>query len=120
MTEQTTISMLNCENSIYTAASTFEEKGGWISDPQFMEQMGSSYLLAHGLGHPVADAHTRIIVPQQGDYHLYVRTRNWISCWSEKPSPGIFRILLDGHPLDATFGDVRGGNGAGSRAEPYS
>lgn len=109
MTEQTTISMLNCENSIYTAASTFEEKGGWISDPQFMEQMGSSYLLAHGLGHPVADAHTRIIVPQQGDYHLYVRTRNWISCWSEKPSPGIFRILLDGHPLDTTFGDVREG-----------
>lgn len=108
MIDQTTISMLNCKNSIYTAASTFEEKGGWISDPQFMEQMGSSYLLAHGLGQPVADAHTRIIVPQQGDYHLYVRTRNWISCWSEKPSPGIFRILLDGHPLDGTFGDGAG------------
>lgn len=108
MIDQTTISMLNCKNSIYTAASTFEEKGGWISDPQFMEQMGSSYLLAHGLGQPVADAHTRIIVPQQGDYHLYVRTRNWISCWSEKSSPGIFRILLDGHPLDGTFGDGAG------------
>ena len=108
MTEQTAISMLNCENSIYASASTFEEKGGWISDPQFMEQMGSSYLLAHGLGRPVADAHTRIIVPQQDAYHLYVRTRNWISCWSEKPSPGIFRILVDGCPLDTTFGDGPG------------
>lgn len=105
MTESTTVSSLTCENSIFAAASTFEEKGGWISDPQFMEQMGSSQLLAHGLGHPVADARTRIEVPQQGCYHLYVRTRNWTAYWSEKPTPGIFRVGVDGRLLEPLFGN---------------
>ncbi len=36
----------------------FKEKGGWLVDPQFVEQMGSPYLLAHGLGKAVNDAKT--------------------------------------------------------------
>lgn len=43
---------MNTDNSVYVAASTFEDKGGWIADPQFMEQMGSSYLIAHGSDSP--------------------------------------------------------------------
>ena len=96
---------MNTDNSVYVAASTFEEKGGWTADPQFMEQMGSSYLLAHGLGQPVNDARTRFTVPQDGTYHLYVRTRNWTACWSDKPTPGVFRIRIDDREIATPFGD---------------
>ena len=37
---------------------SFTEKGGWCVDQQFMDQMGSPYLIAHGMGVPVADAST--------------------------------------------------------------
>ena len=30
----------------------FAERGGWSVDSQFIDEMGSSYLLAHGLGKP--------------------------------------------------------------------
>ena len=40
--------VLDCEQ--------FAERGGWSVDSQFIDEMGSSYLLAHGLGKPVADA----------------------------------------------------------------
>ena len=29
---------------------SFQQKGGWVVDQQFMDQMGSPYLLAHGMG----------------------------------------------------------------------
>lgn len=34
----------------------FAERGGWVLDQQFMDQMGSPFLMAHGMGKPVADA----------------------------------------------------------------
>ena len=96
---------MNTDNSVYVAASTFEDKGGWIADPQFMEQMGSSYLIAHGLGQPVNDARTRFTVPQDGAYNLFVRTRNWTAYWSDKPTPGVFRIRIDDRQAEPLFGD---------------
>ena len=39
-------------------AEMFADLGGWDLDQQSMEQMGSPYLLAHGLGVPVKDATT--------------------------------------------------------------
>lgn len=96
---------MNTDNSVYVAASTFEDKGGWIADPQFMEQMGSSYLIAHGLGQPVNDARTRFTVPQDGTYNLFVRTRNWTAYWSDKPTPGVFRIRIDDRQAEPLFGD---------------
>lgn len=96
---------MNTDNSVYVAASTFEDKGGWIADPQFMEQMGSSYLIAHGLGQPVDDARTRFTVPQDGTYNLFVRTRNWTAYWSDKPTPGVFRIRIDDRQAEPLFGD---------------
>lgn len=96
---------MNTDNSVYVAASTFEDKGGWIADPQFMEQMGSSYLIAHGLGKPVSDARTRFTVPQDGTYNLFVRTRNWTAYWSDKPTPGVFRIRIDDRQAEPLFGD---------------
>ena len=35
---------------LYVEAESFKEKGGWVVDQQFMEQVGSSYLMAHGMG----------------------------------------------------------------------
>ena len=34
-------------------AEAFADKGGWSVDQQFVEQMGSPYLLATGVGRPV-------------------------------------------------------------------
>ena len=43
-------------------AVDFEDRGGWVLDSQFDMQMGAPYLLAHGLGVPVAEARTTIEV----------------------------------------------------------
>lgn len=40
--------------SVLLEAERFEEYGGWLLDSQFEKDMGSAYLLAHGLGAPVA------------------------------------------------------------------
>lgn len=37
-------------NTLLIEAESFANKGGWVVDQQFVEQMGSPYLLAHGLG----------------------------------------------------------------------
>ncbi len=92
-------------DSILLCGSSFDNLGGWISDSQFMEIMGSSYLLAHGLGVPVEDASTSFYVEKEGDYHIYVRTKNWIAYWTDKPTPGIFNISIDSKPVDYVFGD---------------
>lgn len=48
-------------------AESFDEKGGWLVDPQFVEQMGSPYLLAHGMGNPVKNAKTVVnFTPESG------------------------------------------------------
>ena len=46
-----------------------------------MEQMGSPYLLAHGLGVPVQDAVTTAKFPVAGTYRVWVRTRDWVAPW---------------------------------------
>ncbi len=40
-------------NGVFIEAGSFDEFGGWILDTQFIEIMGSTYLMAHGLGKPV-------------------------------------------------------------------
>ncbi|MGA2069686.1 MAG: hypothetical protein ABSG86_32335, partial [Thermoguttaceae bacterium] len=49
-------------NGIFLEAEQFADTGGWDTDQQSLEQMGSSYLLAHGLGVPVQDAVTTVKV----------------------------------------------------------
>ena len=46
--------------TVLVEAEQFDDYGGWVDDSQFMDQMGSSFLLAHGLGEPVADATTSV------------------------------------------------------------
>ena len=44
-------------------AESFQSHGGWKLDTQFIDLMGSPYLLAHGLGEPVKDATTTASFP---------------------------------------------------------
>jgi hypothetical protein len=71
-----------------------------------MDQMGSPYLLAHGLGEPVADAQTEVRIPQTAKYRVWVRTKDWVARWNAPGTPGRFQVLVNGKPLDATFGSV--------------
>ena len=64
-------------NIVFIEAESFESKGGWVVDQQFMDVMGSPYLMAHGLGKPVADASTIINIPADAYSRLWVRPKNW-------------------------------------------
>jgi hypothetical protein len=85
-------------------AEQFAELGGWDVDQQFMDQMGSSYLLAHGLGVPVKDAVTTVKFPAAGNYRVWVRTRDWVAPWKAPGAPGKFQLVVDGKSLAETFG----------------
>lgn len=90
---------------ILVEAENFDKKGGWVVDQQFMDLMGSSYLMAHGMGKPVADAVTNVSFPQKGEYYIYVRTYNWTSPWSEGKGPGKFDLKINGKKLNANLGE---------------
>ena len=90
--------------AVFVEAEGFEKLGGWVVDSQFVDQMGSPFLLAHGLGVPVQDAETTVVLPGAGKYRLWVRTRDWVAPWKAPGSPGEFQVLIDGRPLPATFG----------------
>ncbi len=85
-------------------AEHFDDPGGWILDTQFVQTMGSPYLMAHGLGAPVADATTKIVLPTAGVWRIWVRTLNWVGRWNAPGTPGRFELRIDGHPLDTVFG----------------
>ncbi|GIW99952.1 MAG: NADH-dependent oxidoreductase [Pirellulaceae bacterium] len=85
-------------------AESFEDPGGWVLDTQFINTMGSPYLLAHGLGRPVADATTVVEFPEVGDYYVFVRTKDWVAQWKAPGQPGRFQVLIDGRPIAETFG----------------
>ena len=70
--------------------------------------MGSPYLLAHGLGRPVADAETRVRIPEAGRWRLFVRTKDWVSPWEAPGAPGRFQLRINGKPLPQEFGTVGG------------
>jgi hypothetical protein len=88
----------------FLEAEGFADLGGWDLDQQSMDQMGSPYLLAHGLGVPVRDAVTEVRFPSPGRYRAWVRTRDWVAPWGAPGAPGRFRVLVDGEPLAETFG----------------
>lgn len=69
-----------------------------------MDQMGSPYLLAHGLGRPVADAKTTVKFPAAGNYRVWVRTRDWVAPWKVEGAPGRFQLFVGGKALGTPFG----------------
>ncbi|WP_332456423.1 FAD-dependent oxidoreductase [Petrimonas sp.] len=86
--------------SIFIEAESFQNKGGWVVDQQFMDLMGSSYLMAHGLGTPVSDATTTVNFAKTGEYTVFVRTYNWTSPWTTKEGPGKFQLTVNGRALN--------------------
>ena len=82
--------------NLWVEAEAFQMKGGWVLDQQFMDEMGSPYLLAHGMGKPVADAQTTIELPEPGTYYIFARTYNWTSPWYQAAGPGAFQLLVNG------------------------
>ena len=86
-------------------AESFAERGGWKLDTQFITEMGSPYLLAHGLGTPVKNAATEVTFPAKGTYRVFARTKDWVARWNAPGQPGRFQVLVDGKALSETFGD---------------
>ena len=89
---------------VFIEAEQLANHGGWELDQQSMEQMGSPYILAHGLGIPVEDATSNIEFPTSGNYRVWVRTRDWVAPWNAPGTPGKFQVKIDGIALSETFG----------------
>lgn len=89
--------------AVLVETESFANKGGWVIDQQSMDVMGSPYLMAHGMGNPVADASTNVTFPQKGDYRVFIRTRNWTARWSSVAA-GQFEVLINGESLEHKFG----------------
>ncbi len=84
---------------ILIEAEAFQDHGGWKLDTQFIDNMGSPYLLAHGLGTPVADATTTVDISAAGKYRVFVRTKDWVAPWKAPGAPGRFQVRFNGEPL---------------------
>lgn len=90
--------------NLFVEAESFRTKGGWVVDQQFMDLMGSPYLMAHGMGVPVEDAVTPVTFPETGTYYVYVRTFNWTSPWKQGEGPGKFSLSVGNKRLVSPLG----------------
>ena len=88
------------EEVVWIEAEQFQNHGGWTNDAQFIDQMGSPYLLASGLGTPVEDAVTTVRLPRAGTYRLWVRAKDWVP----EHHPGLFEVAVGGRTVDHVFG----------------
>jgi hypothetical protein len=89
---------------VWLEAESFENLGGWLVDQQSMDQMGSSYIHAHGMGVPVSDATTNCAIPEAGTWTVWVRTRNWTAAWGRGRPGGTFQVAINGQTLPETMG----------------
>ena len=85
---------------VWIEAESLDDYGGWTSDWQWIDQMGSPYLLAVGLGTPVNDATKSVALPAAGKYRLWARIKDWVP----EHHPGRFQIVVAGQPLEHVFG----------------
>ncbi|MEM7543478.1 MAG: FAD-dependent oxidoreductase [Pseudomonadota bacterium] len=86
--------------NLLVEAEDFDEYGGWVLDSQFETIMGSPYLLAHGLGQPVADATTTVNLEKSGEYEVWVRAKDWVP----GHHPGRFKLSINDQTLETEFG----------------
>ena len=97
--------------TILLECESFDNLGGWTVETQSIRQEGSSYLMAHGYGVPVADAETSIRVPEDGTYVVWARTRNWNAPWTGGAA-GRFQVVLRGTGTEAWTSAELGTEGA--------
>jgi hypothetical protein len=89
-------------DGVLIGAESFADRGGWKVDTQFVHIMGAPYLLAHGLGRPVAPAQTTVTLPAAGRWFVWVRTKNWVpGPWE---APGRFKLAVNGQEFPHVFG----------------
>ena len=88
---------------IFLEAEGFRSLGGWLIDQQSVAEMGSPYIMAHGLGAPCADAVTSFAVTEAGNYTVWARTRDWTAPWGDLEA-GKFCLVIDGQTLPETLG----------------
>jgi hypothetical protein len=91
---------LQAQKIIWIESEDFNDRGGWTTDWQFMDQMGSPYLLSIGYGKPVEDASTKVNVKQPGYFRMWVRTLDWFT----PQHPGQFNIAVNQHKAIKMFG----------------
>jgi arylsulfatase A-like enzyme len=90
--------------TVLVEPESFTDRGGWVVDQQFMDLMGSPFVMAHGLGEPVQDAVGSTRLPAPGEYRIWVRTRDWVAPWNAPGAPGRFEVKLNGQTLNTQFG----------------
>ena len=90
------------QEQVLVEAESFRQKGGWVIDQQSFPVLHSSYLMAHGMGRPVADAKTHVKFSKKGTYKVWLRTKDWAPY---PVGPGKFKLLVDGQALAPTFGE---------------
>lgn len=93
---------LFAQHHVFVETESFDNKGGWVTDQQSFTVIGSSYIMAHGMGRPVRDAVTTVTFPQKGKYHVWVRTKDWAPF---PKGPGKFQLLLNDQPQGQVFGE---------------
>ena len=100
------IALVSCKtsNDILIEAESFSNKGGWSIDQQFTFEMGSPYLIAHGMGKSVEKATNEVYFKKAGEYHIYARTYNWTSPWHKGEGAGAFQIEVAGQMLPNKLG----------------
>ncbi|MGN0847748.1 MAG: FAD-dependent oxidoreductase [Kiritimatiellia bacterium] len=78
---------------LWLEAEGFADYGDWRLDTQFTHKMGSAYLIAPGVGRPLAgDARTTLAIPRAGTWRAWVRTKDWLPEFS----PGVFTLCVNG------------------------
>ena len=90
--------------SVWLEAEAFDRLGGWVIDAQSMEQMGSAYVMAHGMGIPVPDAVTTCAIPESGRWTVWARTRDWTAVWKRGMPGGTFQVKINGTLLPEILG----------------
>ena len=98
------VAPLEAAEPLFIEAESFVSHGGWALDTSFTEIVGSPYLLAHGLGKPVADATHKVQIATAGTYKVWVRTKDWVAPWKALGTPGRFQLILNAKPLATEFG----------------
>ena len=91
-------------DTVFVEAESLASHGGWKLDTSFTNIVGSPYLLAHGLGKPVADAAGTIRIASAGEYRVWVRTKDWVAHWNAPGTPGRFQLIVNGQPVATEFG----------------
>lgn len=90
--------------TVFIEAESLANHGGWKLDTAFTNIVGSPYLLAHGLGKPVADAQGTAKIPEAGEYRVWVRTKDWVGHWNAPGAPGRFQLIINGQAIATEFG----------------